>query len=161
MTRKKIKKKIVEMETIIAELKEELERAENINPNVFIPEYGEEYWFIDRDGKVYEKIWVGHTEDKNILAIGNVFRTRKEAEFEVERLKVIHELRIYAEPRDTKGDRTKLYCFLTYSSNTQSIYTYFSSWRRPQDIYFASEERAWEAIKTVGKERVKKYYLYV
>ena len=165
MTKEEIEKKIAEMEADmearIAKLKEELKKAKDINSTVFIPEYCEEYWRITDDGDICRSWWDKTTIDKNRLALGAVFRTREEAEFEVERLKVIHELRMYAEPRDAVWDGENTYCFLTYSSHTKNIYTYFTNWCKYQDIYFASEERAWEAIKAVGEDRVKKYYLCV
>lgn len=161
MTREEIEKKIAEMEAGIAELKNELEKAEDINPDVFIPKGDEEYWSMYSDGKKSFKRWEDTSHDKDRLAIGNVFHTREEAEFEVERLKVIHELKMYAEPRDIKLDGIKEYFFIAYNFNDDDIDLAFSRWGKSSAIYFSSEDRAWKAIKAVGEDRVKKYYLCV
>lgn len=164
MIRKEIEKKIAEMEAGIAELKEKLEKAKDINSDVFIPENYEEYWRITDDGVICRSWWDKTTIDKNRLAIGNVFRTKEEAEFEIERLKVINELRQYAEPRDTKWDGKNDHYYITcttFNSYENRINVYSSPLYKHHDIYFSSFFRAWEAIEAVGKDRVKKYYLCV
>lgn len=54
----------------------------------WVPAYGEGYWYIaDTDG-VGTTVWTGHrTIDKYRLAIGNVFRTKEDAEKALEWLK--------------------------------------------------------------------------
>lgn len=164
MTIAEIEKTIAEMEAEIAELKEKLEEAKNINdinPDVFIPKYDEDYWLIYSDGEKSFKQWEDTSQDKDRLTLGNVFRTKEEAEFEVERLKVIHELKMYAEPRDMKWDGKNDYYLITYSLGTDTIDIYCHRWFKYDAIYFSSRERALEAIKSVGEERIKKYYLCV
>lgn len=161
MTKKEIEKKIAEMEAGIEELKEELERAEDSNPDVFIPKDIEEYWAISDKGSIYNSRWDGDTIDEHRLAIGNVFRTKEEAEFEIERLKVIYELRQYAEPRCMKWDGAKRHFFIVYDIGSNNIKTDYCFWYKQDSLSFSSEDKAWEAIKAVGEDRVKKYYLCV
>lgn len=168
MTKKEIEKKITEIKTRIEELEdgieeleEELKKTEDINPDVFIPEYCEEYWRITDDGDICRSWWDKTTIDKNRLALGAVFRTSEEAKFEVERLKVIHELRQYAESRDAVWDGKKKHYYIAYSLDIKDINIYYNSLFNHNDIYFSSFFRAWEAIEAVGKDRVKKYYLCV
>ena len=161
MTREEIEKKIAEMEAGIEELKEKLKKAEDINPDVFIPKDGEEYWSISSDGDIFQVYSNDTAIDKDRLAIGSVFRTPEEAKFEIERLKVIHELKMYAEPRDTNWDGENEFYYITYSLDSKDIYIDYNSWYSHNDIYFSSEDKAWEAINSVGKDRVKKYYLCV
>lgn len=161
MTRQEIKKKIAEIEAGIAELKEELERVENTNPDVFIPKYNEKYLMIRSDGVIFQTYWNDAVIDKDRLATGNVFRTPEEAKFEIERLKVIHELKMYAEPRDTNWDGENEFYYITYSLDNKDIQVHLKSLYKHHDIYFSSKDRAWEAIKEVGEDRVKIYYLCV
>lgn len=168
MTKKEIEKKITEMKTRIEELEdgieeleEELERVEDINPDLFIPTKDERFWSIDEFAMVYSNIWQDKTDNKDRLAIGNVFQTKEEAEFEIERLKVIYELRQYAEQRDIVWDSINKYYYIAYGSDSKDIHVFYDSWYSHNDIYFSSEDRAWEAIKAVGEDRVKKYYLCV
>lgn len=161
MTREEIEKKIAEMEAGIAELKEELKKAENINPDVFTPELGEKYLTIQSGGDIFINYWNYLSIDKDRLAIGNVLRTREEAEFEVERLKVIHELKMYAEPKSVKWDGEKKHVYIVYDMSSNNIKIEYCFWYKRDSLYFSSEDRVREAIKAVGEDRVKKYYLGV
>lgn len=136
------------------EMKEALKIQKN---EVYEPEVHEKYWYINFDGKILSNIWFGIDKDKGKLALGNVFNTKEEAEYELERRKVIVEL-------------TRLSC--KYNE-------YLDVWRLSYDIrrkkltflqcnsvkdfgfYFESVEEGKKAIKEVGKDRIKKYLFEV
>lgn len=161
MTKDEKLKRIEDIEKELAELKESIKEEDENNQSCWRPKCGEEYYWITNYGESLSDIWTNSSYNEERLVIGNVFRTKEEADFEVERLKVIHELRQYAEPRDIKLDGIKEYFFIAYNFNNDDIDLAFSRWGKSSAIYFSSEDRAWEAIKVVGKERVKKYYLGV
>lgn len=97
-----------------------------------------------------------------MFAIGNHFKTRKEAEFQVERLKVLAEMkRIVAKDDEVAWDANKVHWFICYNIRKSEIDVQYYIFYKQDDIYFASEERAYECINTIGEERLKKYYFQV
>ena len=132
----------------IAEL-EELEKEERE-----FPQYGDTYWCINTYGGVSKETWDGYDIEKDMLDIGNGFRTEKEAEFAVEKLKVEAELRKFSRPFEY--GKFNYYLFLNIKSD--SLDTQFTSYCPPQGtIYFESTTIANEAIDAIGENRIKKY----
>jgi len=140
--------RIEELEKELAELKSKVKEGPKF------PEYGDTYWCIDVEGIVYVNNFEGIQADRNILEIGNVFKTAEEAEFAVEKLKVEAELRKFSKPFES--GETSYYLFFNIESDC--LDTQFTSYCPPQgSIYFESEEKAQQAIKSAGEERIKKY----
>ena len=118
------------------------------------------YWRI-LGGKVCEGIWIGCEEDENLLSIGNAFHTKKEAEFALEKLKVIHELKQFAEPKNAVWNFNKYHHIIYYDYTRNEINYSLLTIMKFSDATFATEEMARKAVKAVGEDRVKKYYLGV
>lgn len=78
----------------VKELKDFLGIKDN---KFFKPEYHEKYYYIGYSGEVNSSNWCNDITDNRAFSIGNVFKTPEEAEFERERLKVIAELKRYAQ----------------------------------------------------------------
>lgn len=53
----------------------------------FIPDSDTGYWYIDSDGTIYVTTWLDRDVDKGRISIGNVFRTKEDAELELSKLK--------------------------------------------------------------------------
>lgn len=138
-------------------------KANKGKSKVCIPEDGEKYWVISSDGQQLSKYtWRGDYFEYGLLAIGNCFKTREEAEFEVERLKVIKELKDYAlkynEHEIDWKDKNKEKWFIHYDysySVIRSVWTYSMVL---STVYFTSSQIADNAIKAIGEDRLKKYY---
>ena len=118
------------------------------------PQVEDDYWYVLGDAEVIFTVWYGDDYDKGRLSIGNVFKTKEQAEFVVEKLKVEAELRKFSRPfkEDDYNSFIELYMFdktLTVDSNEY--------WQTQGVIYFESDEKAQQAIDTVGEERIKKY----
>lgn len=94
-----------------------------------------------------------------MYAIGNCFRTKEEAEFVVERLKVIRELREFAESEQPKECVGRWY--LNYNFRTRKIHVGSLYLSAQSDMYFATAEIARKAIATVGEDRIKRYYFNI
>ena len=136
-----LKQRIAELEELVKEEQE-------------FPQDGDGYWYIDDYGYILSEKWGGLDFEEFRLEIGNVFKTKEQAEFSVEKLKVEAELRKYSRPFEY--GKFNHYLFLDIDGD--SFRTDFTSYCPPQGaIYFESEEKAQEAVSTVGKERVKKY----
>ena len=150
--------KLEELETKIKELSEEIERlkAEKENES-WKPKNGDKYWLRSHTGYVVQVRWMGDEAEDDIYAIGNVFRTKEEAEFRAEQLKVEAELRRFARP----FDRDEENWVINYDVDDNAIIIFRYHTVQCCNIHFPSKEIAQKAIDTVGEERIKKYYFGV
>lgn len=164
MTKEEIKKQIAECEE---RLKAEQERLAGLREELDKPEYGGKRWKPERGERYYCVTHCGEITtflfnssfDLDAYVQGNCFKTKEEAEFEVERRKVIAELSDYAEGDEAVWDGNTKHWFICYSFyEKEVVYDYYQTWKSVQ-LYFPSIEAAEAAVKAVGEERVKKYYL--
>ena len=125
------------------------------------PNAGDKYYYVSGTGIVYDNTWAEWIEDRNCYSIGNCFKTYEEADFAIQKLKVIAELKEFAEPRDAEWDGVEKHWFIGYDYGTPRLYTDNRMTYRHAELHFASEEDANAAIAKVGEERIKKYYLEV
>ena len=150
--------KVLIGDTCDIEEKKEKEKAS-------FPKYGSMYYFIDSAGTVCQSFWEDDGVDRERLSLGNCFETREEAEFKVERLRVLHEMKQFAEPKDYKWDSFNEHYYIyyhfsdLYDNNAVLIGNVNSC--KSDEIYFTSEENAKACIEAVGEDRIKKYYLRV
>lgn len=125
---------------------------------------GDKYYYINDAGSIFNYDCHEDISDEAHLNIGNCFKTEEEAKHMVEKLKVIHELQKFAYENNEKEidwNGVKQYKhFLRYDVDDKEIYIdssiYYKS--EPFNIYFTSLDIAREAIKTIGENRIKKYY---
>ena len=143
----------VNMENLSAEERAQLltliERANAPKSKTWQPRTGEEYLYITSNGIVCNTARVSYADDFR-LSIGNCFRTRDEAEFAIERLKVVHELRQFAS--DKNYGQFILCCRNDNSIEVLSCISYTG------ELHFATLNDAHAAIQAVGEDRIKKYY---
>lgn len=114
------------------------------------------YYYLSNNGTIREDTWVGLKIDDRRYNFNNVFKIKEEAEFELERRKVIIELEDYAREHN---DEIKKY-FIVYDKDDNDLcvdYNCVSSLITLGVIYFSSEKIAENAIKYVGEDRIKKY----
>ena len=138
---KALKERIAELEE---QAKEEWE----------FPQDGDDYWYLDTTGDILHEIWGDFRFEKYMLEIGNIFRTKEQAEFAVEKLKVEAELRKFSRPFKY-GDWNFEILWNNHENNIELDWSGYVV--RQSVIYFASGEIAEKAIDAVGKERIKKY----
>lgn len=118
-------------------------------------EDGEEYYVLWTDGSTGRLIF-NSQGDEVLREVGNVFLTREEAEFELERRKIETILRKYSKPFENGGDNHFLYLY-----NCTSIRGSFNSTFNYGLPCFASEEIALKVVKEIGENRLKKYWFGV
>lgn len=160
-----LKVSLVESEKRIQDIKKELDELDKVKiepeSRRWKPNRGQTYYFIGAVGSVICTTWYNSSDDLHRFAIGNVFKTKEEAEFVVERLKIIAELKEFAEPDDAEWDKLPRHYSIYYDSYFKSVRTCCDSIFKFSVVHFESEEKAKEAIKAVGEDRIKKYYLRV
>ena len=128
-------------------------KAEAQRENEFPQKY-DNYWYVDDDTEILSMNWYNSEYDQGRLSIGNVFRTEQEAQFAVEKLKVEAELRKFSRP----FEYGKFNYYLFFVIDGDNLKIDFTSYCQPQGaIYFESEEKAQQAVSTVGEDRIKKY----
>ena len=132
----------------IAELEQQVKQEKEF------PQDGDEYWYISLFGSILSEEWIGDPSEKRVLEVGNVYKTEQQARFALEKLKVEAELRKFSRPFEYGKFN---YCLL-FDIDGNNFRTDVTSYCPSQGaIYFESEEKAREAIKSVGEERIKKY----
>ena len=99
--------------------------------------------------------------DNEYFNLRNCFKTKEEAEFELEKKKVIAELQNYADEYNDEmnwydADSSKLTIFYNYNNNNLGIDDYCYN-RHMNCIHFSSKNIAKAAIRAVGEDRIKKY----
>ena len=142
-----------------------VEKANKSESKVWKPEVEEKFYTLFGDGSINELTWYSDVYSIRRYEIGNYFKTKDEAKFTLEKLKVITELRRYALEHNEKEidwndeDQDKFGLYFHHQSKKILINTYTSC--QTTFIYFTSKEIARSAIETIGEERIKKYYFEV
>ena len=134
------------------ELVEPYEKEDGSVDNIGL-EKGKKYFTIDEFGEVSWWTYDGHPADMGALAIGNIFKSIEEAEFELEKRKVVAELKRYS----CKFVPNSRATYIIYSCVTRDVRIFETSYIKQDIIYFKDKETGERAIEKVGKERIKKY----
>ena len=120
------------------------------------PEEGDLYYYVDDYGKADYSVfdddnWI----DDYRLISNNYFKTREEAEFRLEQIKVYNELKNFADENNEDDVKTERYLITLQSGDLIVLdYTYM---HHIGEIGFSSKELAEQAIEKVGADRIKKY----
>lgn len=131
------------------------------------PKVGESYWSIRPWSGAVRVCFNDHKVDGFAVSMGLCFQTEKQAEFMVEKLRVIHELEKFAfENNEEEIDwndtnQEKLYLTMNYTDKCIDVFYTYSWIYSPSNIYFTSKKIAKKAIETIGEDRIKKYYFGV
>lgn len=126
------------------------------------PNDGERCWTILGDFTTdTEYFSPDFNPDKRRYEYGNLFKTREEAEFALEKIKVYQELKQFADENNDPIEwiyiNSKKYN-IAYDHDDNILRVYGWSYTAHLGcIYFSSEKLAREAIETVGADRIKKY----
>lgn len=62
---------------------EELQKKADAMPDdggFWIPKEGDQYWFVDVEGRIRQNEWVDDSIDQNLLAFSNIYQTFRQAE---------------------------------------------------------------------------------
>ncbi|MFA6851520.1 MAG: hypothetical protein WCS30_14350 [Selenomonadaceae bacterium] len=144
----------IDMENLTEdERKQLMALCEKANKKEEWPKIGDEYWCVKGCGIVRNVAWEGNFLDMGCKAIGNMFKTEKEAKFHAEYLKVCAELE-----RLSDWEEGTIYCIIYYQ---RGIVIDDDEDLISGPYNFKSEESAQNAIDTIGEDRLKKYYFGV
>lgn len=118
------------------------------------PQDGDNYWYINQLGIIMHDKWSGFVSEGYMTEIGNVFQTEQQAQFAAEKLKVEVELQKFSRP--FKCGEINRYIFLDTDSGCLNL-AGLSYSQYQGTIYFESEDEAYQAIESVGEDRIIKY----
>ena len=154
----KLKQQLEEISKKIAEL-------EKPKQEIWMPEIGEDYWYITDTSTVADASYDEDGFDNEVFDCGNFFKTKAEAEYQAKAQKYTNLFRKYVEKHSNPldwgcDDKCKYYLHYEYRSN-QICFSFAFQCRQQGTIYASSTEVLEEAISFVGKENVLKYVLGV
>lgn len=157
----------VNMENLSEKEREQLmkliQKSNGSKGKVCKPENNEKYSFISGCGVINSCRWINDSTDNGYYEIGNYFKTKEEAEFGLEKLKIEAELRRFAEENNEYEidweNRNQNKWFIYYDCVMKNIDIVYDTILRTHCIYFSSKEITKQAIDYIGEERLKKYYL--
>ncbi len=154
-------------ETEIKKLREQLERLEAVHAaekkgGAYVPELGDEYSFICSGGIARTVIWGDDEMDNLRLAIGNIYRTREEAEQVVTNRKIHRFLQEQTDFVADWSDSGQGKCCLIYIHNLNRFnYSKWSATSQGAQVYFANykelETARDAAIEKFGRDNVVSY----
>ncbi len=144
----------------IAQIERELKELENKKWNL---KSGEIYHWLDSRGFVLGTTNNYCVIDEERFKVGNYFRTEEEAEFAVERLKVLEELKEFSYEFNDEDWNKPSICkyYIYFGFATYDIIIASNCIKKDGHIYFKTQEDAQKAIDKIGEERLKKYYFKV
>ena len=126
------------------------------------PQDGDTCYAISGSGIIKYTTWSSLTLScRQVAEMGNCFRTREEAEFERDRLMVVAEMKKFAEPEDREWDGHNKHWSIWINIPSKSIFYAYVDDQRSNCIYFETKKKAEKCVKTIGEDRIKKYYLRV
>ena len=149
-----------------AKLMEIIEISEHRRESVWKPQCGEKYWIVGSSSvDIYNATWSDSNGDLLRYEIGNCFKSKEDAEFALEKLKVLAELRRFAKennPPDFNNmcrETQKWYLYMSVID--MKVLKSYSYSCLPPEITFATASLANKAINTIGEDRLRKYYFGV
>ena len=125
---------------------------------------GDKYYYINDAGSIFNYDCREDISDEALINIGNCFKTEEDAKQMVEKLKVIREPQKFAyennEEKIDWNDAKQYKQFLIYDVEHKKVCIDYKTYVKsePFNIYFTSFDIARKAIKTIGEDRIKKYY---
>ena len=152
------------MENLTKEEREQLlklvEKANRNESKVWKPKYNDKYYFIDDRGEIIYSFWSGGPDvirmDKDRYDLGNCFKTQEEAEFALERHKVIVELERFTKEHNDPSEIPTWE--LGYNRKEKAIHSIEYIDNFVSHIRFTSSNLVDEAIETIGEDKLIKYY---
>lgn len=120
---------------------------------------GDEYWHINTISNIYYDTWNGDAWDLRVRENGNLFLTKEEAEFELERRKCEAIMLKYGRRTFKYGKHNYFIVIFDKRMIIESAFNLHIYYQGT--IYFDTEELAQKAINEIGKERLKKYIFRV
>ena len=121
-------------------------------------EEGEECYSLTICGNVHHGFWDGSSSAIAIRELGELFLTKEEAEFEVERRKIETEMIRLGGRREFKNGENNYHIVCDFDTHYSIVvFNNKVDGFAPMTIYFDSAKECRNAIETIGEDRLRKY----
>lgn len=120
------------------------------------PRQSEEYFYINDDGAIIQSRWTNDSLDEGRWELGNVFFTEESAWLAREKRKVEVELERYAKEHNDPTLEDS-YFILYDEYNEELDYDMWADCRPQGAVVFASKQLVFDAIESIGRDRILKY----
>ena len=145
-------KKLQELANLNKEEQEKKEIKKRWRPNL-----GEIYFRNNWDD-IVSLTWENDTYDNKYYNVRDIYKTREEAEFELERRKIMIELQNYADEHNGEIAHPSYAFWLALDEDDMSITVENDSFLPPVGtVLFSNGDIAYDAIETIGEDRIIKY----
>lgn len=124
------------------------------------PKEGDTYFYISGTGKVISDTFIPCLpSDNDKVLFNNAFQTAEEADYMVEKIKIINKLRELSNINFNDTSDEAHYA-IAYDVEANEITFNVSYYYKdlPFNIYFTTKEDCKKAVETIGEENLKKYY---
>lgn len=119
---------------------------------------GDECYFATVVGHIFSGTWDNWDAQIENRKLGNVFLTRKEAEYELERIKIETEMLRLGGRREFKNGKNNYYIVCDFDTHYSIVvFNNKTDGFAPMTIYFDSAKECRNAIETIGEYRIKRY----
>lgn len=160
MNKKELQNEINKTKECLANMEKMLEDCEYER---YKPKINEQYYTFDSCGIISHSDWYNGSIDQKRNDFYNCFRTKEEAEVEVEKILVRRILKDIAK-RLNKGEKIDWEIslqdkyFLTYDHHTNSIVQSFTGGYQYQGVVYCLDENFKDiVIQEIGEKRLKRY----
>lgn len=145
----------------IADTNKEENKKKEVNKR-WKPNFDEDYFRIGPFDNITSLKWENDVFDNKHYNTRNVFKTIEEAEFEVERRKIMAELQNYADKHNGEIAHPSYAFWLALDEDDMSITVENDSFLPPVGtVLFSNGDIAYDAIETIGEDRILKYMFRV
>lgn len=133
------------------------EQKKKITKKRWKPKENDEYFYIFACGGVGRTFWIDKNSfDEGRYNFNNVFKTKEEAEFELERKKIMIELQNYADEHNGEITQPSDAFWLGFDEDDMAITV--ESYLPPVGaVLFSDADTAYDAIESIGGDRILKY----
>lgn len=121
------------------------------------PQYGDTVYYIDYIGRIRKRTWINDEYALDMWELGNIFFTKKEAEFAREKRRVEVELERYAKEHNGSIRSDSFYLLYNNKNDGKLDYDVWSTCKPQGGVQFASKQLVFDAIEEIGKYRILKY----
>lgn len=125
------------------------------------PKNGDMYYSICGQGNITTLRWSNDRADNALKSFGNCFKTKEDAEFKLEQLKVLHELEELADDDLTEWDYHETHFYLYYDHERDQVLINHGLIYQYSTFCFKTLKSVSDAIDKIGADRLKKYYFCV
>ena len=120
---------------------------------------GDKCYFATVVGHIFPGTWNNLNAQIENRKLGNVFLTKQDAEYDLERRKIENEMLRLGGRREFKNGENNYYIVCDFDSSHFAICVFNNKIDgfAPMTIYFDSAKECRNAIETIGEDRIKRY----